>query len=75
MEIDKETIEMLYALGMSELPGLVKVYPVAAPLPPVEFRRCAGACRRYVLLGVQFIGCSLLGSLPSLIILVVLVLN
>ncbi|KAL2323041.1 hypothetical protein Fmac_027420 [Flemingia macrophylla] len=41
IEVDKETLDMLAALGMSEIPGVVQVDPVsvAAPLP---FGRAAG---------------------------------
>lgn len=46
IEVDKETLDMLEALGMNEMPGLVRVDPVA---PGVEFGRggFAGARRRF----------------------------
>ncbi|XP_047157922.1 40S ribosomal protein S17-like [Vigna umbellata] len=45
IEVDKETIDMLAALGMSDVPGVVKVDPVAVQAPPA-FGRGAGG-RRY----------------------------
>ncbi|XP_074285704.1 small ribosomal subunit protein eS17w-like [Silene latifolia] len=49
IEVDRETIEMLAALGMSDLPGLSEVAPetALAALPAGGFGRGAGAPRRY----------------------------
>lgn len=48
IEVDKETMDMLAALGMSEIPGVVKVDPVAAPVQSMGFGRGAGGVgRRY----------------------------
>ncbi|CAK8571352.1 unnamed protein product [Lathyrus oleraceus] len=41
IEVDKETLDMLAALGMSEIPGVVQVDPVA--VQPIPFGRGAGA--------------------------------
>ncbi|GKV22452.1 hypothetical protein SLE2022_158690 [Rubroshorea leprosula] len=46
IQVDKETIEMLAALGMSQLPGLHEVEPQTMVPPPV-FGRGGGAGRRY----------------------------
>ncbi|KAI5441719.1 40S ribosomal protein S17, variant 3 [Lathyrus oleraceus] len=40
IEVDKETLEMLAALGMSEIPGVVQVDPVA--VQPIPFGRGGG---------------------------------
>lgn len=40
IEVDKETLDMLAALGMSEIPGVVQVDPV--PVQQVPFGRGAG---------------------------------
>ncbi|XVE76559.1 hypothetical protein DITRI_Ditri12bG0183000 [Diplodiscus trichospermus] len=37
IEVDEETLDMLSVLGMGDIPGLVKVDPVAAPIPPISF--------------------------------------
>ncbi|KAF5750557.1 40S ribosomal protein S17-like [Tripterygium wilfordii] len=42
IEVDKETIDMLAALGMSDIPGIVQVEPAAAPAAPMGFGRGAG---------------------------------
>ncbi|EEF35465.1 40S ribosomal protein S17, putative [Ricinus communis] len=43
IEVDKETIDMLAALGMGDMPGLVQVDPVAAvPVAQFGFGRGAG---------------------------------
>ncbi|PON97378.1 Ribosomal protein [Trema orientale] len=47
IEVDKETLDMLSALGMSDIPGLVRVDPVAVQAQPVGFGRSGGAGRRY----------------------------
>ncbi|XP_057967839.1 small ribosomal subunit protein eS17-like [Malania oleifera] len=48
IEVDKETIDMLASLGMSEIPGLVKVDPVVtAPQPAFQRSGPGGAGRRY----------------------------
>lgn len=39
IEVDKETLDMLAALGMGEIPGLVEVDPVRVSAPPVGFGR------------------------------------
>ncbi|KAG4982367.1 hypothetical protein JHK87_027116 [Glycine soja] len=41
IEVDKETLDMLAALGMSEVPGVVQVDPVAVQAP-LGFGRGAG---------------------------------
>ncbi|GAU34660.1 hypothetical protein TSUD_67100 [Trifolium subterraneum] len=41
IEVDKETLEMIAALGMAELPGVVQVDPV--PVQQVPYGRGAGA--------------------------------
>jgi small subunit ribosomal protein S17e len=41
IEVDKETLDMLAALGMSEIPGVVQVDPV--PVQQIPFGRGAGA--------------------------------
>ncbi|XP_027366699.1 40S ribosomal protein S17-like [Abrus precatorius] len=45
IEVDKETLDMLAALGMSEIPGVVQVDPVTVQAP-LGFGRGAGG-RRY----------------------------
>ncbi|KAK7345295.1 hypothetical protein VNO77_15896 [Canavalia gladiata] len=45
IEVDKETLDMLAALGMSEIPGVVQVDPVPVSAP-IGFGR-GGAGRRY----------------------------
>ncbi|NMR96615.1 40S ribosomal protein S17 [Vibrio parahaemolyticus] len=45
IEVDKETLDMLAALGMSEVPGIVQVDPVAVQAP-LGFGR-GGPGRRY----------------------------
>jgi small subunit ribosomal protein S17e len=40
IEVDKETLDMIAALGMSELPGVVQVDPV--PVQQIPFGRGAG---------------------------------
>ncbi|XP_074311836.1 small ribosomal subunit protein eS17w-like [Silene latifolia] len=47
--VDRETIEMLAALGMSDLPGLSEVAPesVSLAVPGAGFGRGAGGPRRY----------------------------
>ncbi|KAF6165811.1 hypothetical protein GIB67_012708 [Kingdonia uniflora] len=50
IEVDKETMEMLAALGMSDLPGVVAQVDVAATTPAVGYARgggSGGAPRRY----------------------------
>ncbi|PON43706.1 Ribosomal protein [Parasponia andersonii] len=47
IEVDKETLGMLSALGMSEVPGLVRVDPVAVQAQPVRLGQAGGAGRRY----------------------------
>lgn len=48
IEVDKETIDMLAALGMGDIPGLVQVDPVSVPAPPAGFGRGGAAGgRRY----------------------------
>lgn len=48
IEVDKETMDMLAALGMADVPGLVKVDPVSFPVQPMGVNRGAGgAGRRY----------------------------
>ncbi|XP_074269020.1 small ribosomal subunit protein eS17w-like [Silene latifolia] len=49
IEVDRETLDMLAALGMSDLPGLSEVAPesVALNLPPGGFGRGAAGPRRY----------------------------
>ncbi|KAJ8774377.1 hypothetical protein K2173_011626 [Erythroxylum novogranatense] len=42
IEVDKETIDMLAAVGMSEIPGLVQVDLVAAPVAQFGFGRGGG---------------------------------
>ncbi|MCI31441.1 40S ribosomal protein S17-like, partial [Trifolium medium] len=37
IEVDKETLDMLTALGMSEIPGVVRVDPV--PVQQIPFGR------------------------------------
>ncbi|KAK2655622.1 hypothetical protein Ddye_008674 [Dipteronia dyeriana] len=44
IEVDKETLDMLEALGMTEMPGLVRVDPVSAA--PIEFGRGGGGARK-----------------------------
>ncbi|GAV81728.1 Ribosomal_S17e domain-containing protein [Cephalotus follicularis] len=46
IEVDKETLEMLAVLGMSDIPGLVEVERQAMIAPPV-FGRGTGAPRRF----------------------------
>ncbi|KAL5054820.1 hypothetical protein RYX36_035502 [Vicia faba] len=41
IEVDKETLEMLSALGMSEIPGVVQVDP--QPVQPIPFGRGGAA--------------------------------
>jgi len=45
IEVDRETLDMLAALGMSEIPGVVQVDPVPVQAP-LAFGRGAGG-RRY----------------------------
>jgi len=45
IEVDKETLDMLAALGMSEIPGVVQVDPV--PVQQISFGRGAGAAGRF----------------------------
>ncbi|KAH1128750.1 hypothetical protein J1N35_000128 [Gossypium stocksii] len=47
IEVDKETIDMLSLLGMADLPGIVKVDPVAVQVPQVGFGRGGGPGRRF----------------------------
>ncbi|EOY11844.1 40S ribosomal protein S17-4, partial [Theobroma cacao] len=46
IKVDKETLDMLSALGMADIPGLVEVEPQAMIAPPV-FGGPGGAGRRY----------------------------
>ncbi|XVE82386.1 hypothetical protein DITRI_Ditri16bG0000300 [Diplodiscus trichospermus] len=41
IEVDEETLDMLSILGIGDIPGLVKVDPVAAPVPSIFFG-CGG---------------------------------
>ncbi|XP_028760778.1 40S ribosomal protein S17-like [Neltuma alba] len=45
IEVDKETLDMLNALGMNDIPGLVQVEPT--PVPQVGFGRGGFGARRY----------------------------
>ncbi|KAJ8748494.1 hypothetical protein K2173_003392 [Erythroxylum novogranatense] len=45
IEVDKETIDMLAALGVSEIPGLVQVDPVAALVAQFGFGHGDGGRR------------------------------
>ncbi|KAK9723597.1 hypothetical protein RND81_05G010800 [Saponaria officinalis] len=49
IKVDRETLDMLAALGMSDLPGLTEVAPepVFAAVPGAAFGRGAGGPRRY----------------------------
>ncbi|GMY25323.1 Ribosomal protein S17e [Fagus crenata] len=48
IEVDKETLDMLASLGMSEIPGVVKVDPVPVNSAPIGFGRPGGGPgRRY----------------------------
>ncbi|XP_062112616.1 small ribosomal subunit protein eS17x-like [Humulus lupulus] len=47
IEVDKETLDMLSSLGMSDIPGLVRVDSVAVQTHPLGFGRASGAGRRY----------------------------
>ncbi|WCJ34228.1 40S ribosomal protein S17 [Euphorbia peplus] len=46
IQVDKETIDMLSALGMGDIPGLVWVDPVAVPVAQFGFGRGAGGVGR-----------------------------
>ncbi|KAE8694379.1 40S ribosomal protein S17-1 [Hibiscus syriacus] len=46
IEVDKETLDMLSVLGMADIPGLVKVDPVAV-VPQIGFGRGGGPGRRF----------------------------
>ncbi|XVF16731.1 hypothetical protein REPUB_Repub10bG0057400 [Reevesia pubescens] len=46
IKVDKENLDMLSALGMADIPGLVEVEPQAMVAPAV-FGRPGGAGRRY----------------------------
>ncbi|KAF9675017.1 hypothetical protein SADUNF_Sadunf10G0187900 [Salix dunnii] len=45
-EVDKETIDMLAALGMSDVPGLVEVEP--QPMVPTQGFGRGGGARRFL---------------------------
>ncbi|CAN0847301.1 40S ribosomal protein S17-4 [Linum grandiflorum] len=45
IEVDKETIEMLTALGMADCPGIAEVDPIAVSAPQFGFGRGAGRVR------------------------------
>ncbi|CAN1277563.1 40S ribosomal protein S17-4 [Linum perenne] len=45
IEVDKETIEMLTALGMADCPGITEVDPIAVSAPQFGFGRGAGRPR------------------------------
>lgn len=46
IEVDKETIDMLHALGMGDVPGIVQAEPT--PVPQIGFGRGGfGGARRY----------------------------
>ncbi|XWS32736.1 hypothetical protein CRYUN_Cryun22dG0015200 [Craigia yunnanensis] len=47
IEVDKETLDMLSVLGMADIPGLVKVDPVAVAAPQIGFGRGGGPGRRF----------------------------
>ena len=48
IKVDKETLDMLAALGMTDVPGLVKVEPQAMLAPPAFGRGAGGTVgRRY----------------------------
>ncbi|KAK8559090.1 hypothetical protein V6N12_042375 [Hibiscus sabdariffa] len=42
INVDKETLDMLSVLGMSDIPGLIKVDPVAVAIPQIGFDRSGG---------------------------------
>ncbi|XP_022716608.1 40S ribosomal protein S17-3-like [Durio zibethinus] len=46
IKVDKETLDMLSALGMADIPGLLEVEPQTMIAPPV-FGHLGGAGRRY----------------------------
>ncbi|KAF3441601.1 hypothetical protein FNV43_RR15516 [Rhamnella rubrinervis] len=46
IEVDKETLDMLAALGMSDIPGLERVEPVAVQTQQFGFGRGGGPGRR-----------------------------
>ncbi|KAK5802491.1 hypothetical protein PVK06_030086 [Gossypium arboreum] len=54
IEVDKETLYMLSVLGMSDIPGLVKVDPVAV-VPQIGFGRGGGPGRRLAVELRQFL--------------------
>ncbi|KAF2307691.1 hypothetical protein GH714_030836 [Hevea brasiliensis] len=45
IEVDKETIDMLAALGMGDIPGIVQVDPVAVPVTQFGFGRGGAPAR------------------------------
>nr|ADR71230.1 40S ribosomal protein S17D [Hevea brasiliensis] len=45
IEVDKETIDMLAALGMGDIPGIVQVDPVAVPVAQFGFGRGGAPAR------------------------------
>ncbi|XVE86956.1 hypothetical protein DITRI_Ditri18aG0077100 [Diplodiscus trichospermus] len=47
IKVDEETLDMLSVLGMGDIPRLVKVDPVAAPVPPIGFDRSGGPEGRF----------------------------